>query len=98
MSKIEIPLQFMSAVGPNGSDLPKVREKCGGIMIALMPPEVAGGPLVAHVGPGTRQQVLGAEGELKRRLLEAEKGDKGDLGDAFNELMQDVQPHIEAKN
>eukprot|EP00931_Biecheleriopsis_adriatica_P052789 TRINITY_DN30780_c0_g1_i1.p1 TRINITY_DN30780_c0_g1~~TRINITY_DN30780_c0_g1_i1.p1 ORF type:complete len:391 (+),score=115.33 TRINITY_DN30780_c0_g1_i1:61-1173(+) len=104
MAKVEIPSQFLSAaVGPNGGDLPKVREKHGGIMIALMPPQEAGGPLTVHIGPGMRQQVEGAESELYGRLERAMKGEepkqsepdeqekKQQLADEFEALMQDVE-------
>ncbi|CAE7215270.1 aurkb-a [Symbiodinium sp. CCMP2592] len=57
MDQVEIPQKLLSAaVGPNGSDLPKVRERCGGVMIALMPPS-EGGHLTAFIGPGTVEQV-----------------------------------------
>ncbi|CAE7364615.1 aurkb-a, partial [Symbiodinium pilosum] len=75
MDQVEIPQKLLSAtVGPNGSELPKVRESCGGVMIALMPPS-EGGHLTAFIGPGTSEQVQQAKEELLRRLRRAESGE-----------------------
>ncbi|CAE8628739.1 unnamed protein product [Polarella glacialis] len=74
MTRVLVPQKHMVAVvGPNGSGLPKVREKCGGIMIALMPPETSDGPLTAFIGPGPRDQRALAERELLDRLRQAEQ-------------------------
>merc|ERR1712048_419057 len=48
MEQIEIPAMHMSAV-TNASFLADVRDKCGGIMIALQPSLESGGPLLACI-------------------------------------------------
>lgn len=69
LEQLEIPSALMSRImGANGKGLEEVREKCGGIMIALQPPSVSGGPLIAFIGPGQREYVLLAKRELTRRL------------------------------
>ncbi|CAE7760312.1 aurkb-a [Symbiodinium microadriaticum] len=98
MDQVEIPQKVLSAaVGPNGSDLPKVRERCGGVMIALMPPS-EGGHLTAFIGPGTAEQVKQAKEELLGRVQRAEAGEvpaqesmsRPKLADEFEALMEDV--------
>ncbi|CAE7334704.1 aurkb-a [Symbiodinium natans] len=98
MDQVEIPQKLLSAaVGPNGSDLPKVRDRCGGVMIALMPPS-AGGHLTAFIGPGTAEQVQQAKEELLGRVQRAEAGEvpaqepapRPKLADEFEALMADV--------
>jgi len=69
LEQLEIPPERMSAVvGPNGAHLAQIREKCGGIMIALQPSADPRGPLTAFIGPGRRASVLLAKRELQRRL------------------------------
>eukprot|EP00434_Breviolum_minutum_P038408 symbB.v1.2.034068.t1/scaffold4254.1/size42344/2 len=94
MDQVKIPEQLLcGAVGPNGRDLPQVREKCG-VMIALMPPE--SGNLTAHIGPGREEQVQFAKAELLQRISAAEKAKNEaanpsrQLSDEFNALMEDV--------
>eukprot|EP00933_Yihiella_yeosuensis_P073867 TRINITY_DN8264_c0_g1_i1.p1 TRINITY_DN8264_c0_g1~~TRINITY_DN8264_c0_g1_i1.p1 ORF type:complete len:418 (+),score=127.09 TRINITY_DN8264_c0_g1_i1:68-1321(+) len=74
MGKVQVPSKLMSAVcGPNGSSLPEVRKKCGGVMLAMMPPDTPGGPLTVHIGPGTRAQISLVEKELRSRIAKAEQ-------------------------
>jgi len=73
LGRLEVPSAYLGpVVGANGEGLLEVREKCGGIMIALMPAEQPGGPTVAVLGPGDAVQVSNAERELRSRLLLAE--------------------------
>mmetsp|Transcript_122965 Transcript_122965/g.244669 ORF Transcript_122965/g.244669 Transcript_122965/m.244669 type:complete len:375 (-) Transcript_122965:45-1169(-) len=73
LGRVEVPAAYLGPViGANGEGLLEVREKCAGIMIALMPAEQPGGPTVAVLGPGDAVQVSNAERELRSRLLLAE--------------------------
>eukprot|EP00913_Durusdinium_trenchii_P027103 g25434.t1 len=93
--EVSIPEPLLcAALGPNGRDLPKVREPCGNVMIALMPPK--SGELLALIGPGTQEQVQSAKKELLRRIAVAEKAKSEAtnpsrrLSDEFTALMADV--------
>ncbi|CAK9073705.1 unnamed protein product [Durusdinium trenchii] len=95
MEEVSIPEPLLcAALGPNGRDLPKVREPCGNVMIALMPPK--SGELLALIGPGTQEQVQSAKKELLRRIAVAEKAKSEatnpsrQLSDEFTALMADV--------
>ncbi|CAL1126750.1 unnamed protein product [Cladocopium goreaui] len=92
MDQVKIPEQLLcGAVGPNGRDLPKVREKCK-VMIALMPPEA--GHLTAHIGPGTEEQVKSAKAELLQRISAAEKA-KADAANPSRQLSAEFQALME---
>ncbi|CAJ1442287.1 unnamed protein product [Effrenium voratum] len=74
MEETQIPQNVLSAaLGPNGADLPKVRQKFGGIMIALMPPK--DGVFTAMIGPGTEEQVQQAKADLLQRVAVATSQD-----------------------
>merc|ERR1712008_646692 len=77
LGRVEVPAAYLGpVVGANGEGLLEVREKCGGIMIALMPAEQPGGLTVAVLGPGDAVQVNSAERELRSRLLLAEAAEE----------------------
>jgi len=66
---LEIPVEYLSAVvGPNGSGIAEVRERCSGIMVALQPSTEPGGPMTAFIGPGCHESVLLAKHELRQRM------------------------------
>jgi len=78
LGRVEVPSAYLGpVVGANGEGLLEVREKCGGIMIALMPAEQPGGAMVAVLGPSDVAQVSSAERELRSRLLLAEAAVEG---------------------
>merc|ERR1712066_9300 len=69
LGQIEIPAEHLNAVvGVNESAIADIRKKCGGIMIAMMPAEKPGAPLIAYVGPGPRKHVDLAEQIIRQRL------------------------------
>lgn len=80
MEKVEelrIPSRYVSAViGNNGCDLPAIRSRCGGIMIAVAPPAETGGEFLVCMGPGDSQHVDAALRELTERLGRAQAEEK----------------------
>lgn len=72
IENLEFPSDFLNAlVGPNGAALVELRERCGGIMIAMQPPTCEGAPMTAFIGPGERANVDRAKEDLVRRLGQA---------------------------
>lgn len=65
MSHMEQLLVPASCLGAVSAALLKVRERCGGIMIAVEPKGTPCGAFVASIGPGLRADVLRAQAELE---------------------------------
>merc|ERR1712216_793374 len=65
----EFPRELMNEiVGPNGSAIVELRERCGGIMIAMQPPTCEHGSMTAVIGPGRKADANSAKEELARRV------------------------------
>lgn len=71
--QVEVPADRLGAVvGPNQAGIAEIRAKCGGVMIAMMPPEQPGASLTAYVGPGRKALVEQAAEELRQRIMSDE--------------------------
>uniref|UniRef100_A0A7S1S5D4 K Homology domain-containing protein n=1 Tax=Alexandrium catenella TaxID=2925 RepID=A0A7S1S5D4_ALECA len=70
--EVPIPAEIVgSIIGPNGATLAEIRAMAGGMPVEVRPPDIAGMPHRAILGPGQQEQLLIVEHLLTGKMAEA---------------------------